>query len=190
MDNNTIMEAIRERHSVRQYMDKPIDRETRSKLDSFVSTCNEESGLHMTIVYDDPEGFDSRLAHYGKFTGVSNYIVLKGADCPNWDQKIGYYGEKIAIYAQILGLNTCWTALTFNKKMVKKMTPAGEKFSMVIALGYGESQGRAHKGKSYADVVKGVAEPAPEWFRQGVEAALLAPSSKPAEIPVYNGRQW
>lgn len=76
----------------------------------------------------------------------------------------------------MLGLNTCWVALTFNKKMVQKLIPEGERFSMVIALGYGENQGVPHKGKSYDDVVATKGN-APSWFRNGVEAALLAPTA-------------
>ena len=68
----TIMEAIDARHSVRAYKDIPIGQDIRGKLDEFVSRCNEESGLHITVRYDDPEGFDSRLARYGSFRNVKN----------------------------------------------------------------------------------------------------------------------
>ena len=78
--------------------------------------------------------------------------------------------------AQQLGLNTCWTALTFNKKRVKTLVPAGETLSMVIALGYGETQGHPHKGKSYDDVTDAGSE-APDWFVAGVESALKAPTA-------------
>ena len=43
----------------------------------------------MIIVYDDPSGFDSALARYGRFRGVSNYIVLKGPDMPDFDYMCG-----------------------------------------------------------------------------------------------------
>ena len=74
----TILEAIDARHSVRAYQEKPIDEETRQHLDGFVAKCNQESGLNIFIRYDDPDGFDSRLAHYGSFRNVRNYIVLSG----------------------------------------------------------------------------------------------------------------
>ena len=71
----TILEAIDARHSVRVYQDKPIDEEIRKQLDAFLADCNQESGLNIFIRYDDPDGFDSRLAHYGSFRNVKNYIV-------------------------------------------------------------------------------------------------------------------
>ena len=172
----TIMEAIDARHSVRAYKDMPIPQEIRDQLDAFVKTCNEESGLNITISYDDPAGFDSRLAHYGSFSNVRNYIILKGSKCADFDFVCGYCGEKIVLCAQQLGLNTCWTALTFNKKKVKELVPAGEALCMVIALGYGEKQGNAHKSKSMFDVID-VKGGMPEWFVAGVEAALKAPTA-------------
>ena len=172
----TIMEAIDTRHSVRAYKDEPIGQDVRSKLDAFIDECNRESGLHITARYDDADGFDSKLAHYGSFRNVNNYIILAGKKVADFDFICGYYGEKVVLYAQQLGLNTCWAALTFNKKKVKEIVPAGETLSMVIALGYGETQGHPHKGKTLHDVID-VEGGMPEWFVAGVESALLAPTA-------------
>ena len=172
----TLMEAIDARHSVRAYKDEPIEQDVRDQLDAFIAECNRESGLHVTVRYDDPDGFDSRMAHYGSFSNVKNYIILAGKKAADFDFVCGYYGEKIVLYAQQLGLNTCWAALTFNKKKVKELVPAGETLSMVIALGYGETQGHPHKGKSLHDVIE-VTGGMPEWFVSGVESALKAPTA-------------
>lgn len=172
----TILEAIKERHSVRKYQDKPITMDDRAELNDYCAQYNAESGLHMQIRYDDPEGFDSKLAHYGSFENVKNYIILAGPDCPDFEEKCGYYGERMVIRAQMMGLNTCWAALTFNKKMVKKLIPEGERFCMVIALGYGQTQGVAHKGKSVKDVLTAEGE-LPRWLKIGVSSALMAPTA-------------
>ncbi len=171
-----ITEAIEKRHSVRQYKDSKIEEEICGELDSFVAKCNEESGLNIKVRYDDPSGFDAKLAHYGKFSNVNNFIVLAGKDCEDFDEKCGYYGEKIVLKAQQLGLNTCWTALTYNKKMVKRLVEEGEKLCMIIALGYGENQGVLRKSKTLESVVATRGN-MPEWFRKGAEAALLAPTA-------------
>ena len=91
----TLIEAIENRHSVRAYRNEPLPQDIRDKLDAFVQACNEESGLHITVRYDDPAGFDSRLAHYGRFRNVNNYIVLAGPEVPDFEIRCGYYGEKI-----------------------------------------------------------------------------------------------
>ena len=171
----TIMEAMEARHSVRTYQDRSVEQEVRQQLEWFVKKCNQESGLHIFIRYDDPDGFDSRLAHYGRFRNVRNYIVLSGKKSEDFEYLCGYYGEKIVLFAQQHGLNTCWAALTFNKKKVRELIPSGETLCMVIALGYGETQGAARKSKSVQDVTEnGSDQP---WFRKGVEAALKAPTA-------------
>ena len=170
----TIQEAIDQRHSVRAYREEPIDAGTRTELDEFVAGCNGESGLGFFVVYDDPKGFDSAMAHYGNFRGVSNYIVLAGRKVEDFDFLCGYYGEKVVLKAQQLGLNTCWTAMTFNKKQVLKLVPPGQELCMVIALGYGQTQGTAHKSKLPADVIQ---DSVPLWFDSGIEAALKAPTA-------------
>ena len=171
----TIMEAIDTRHSVRTYRNIPIEAEKRQLLDRFAEACSRESGLHIFIRYDDPAGFDSRLAHYGRVRNVRNYIVLAGKKGQDFDYRCGYYGEKAVLYAQQLGLNTCWAALTFSKRNVRKLLPGDETLCMVIALGYGETQGSARKSKTAAEVTENGSDEA--WFRQGIEAALKAPTA-------------
>ena len=171
----TIMQAMEARHSVRAYKDEPIPAEIRQKLDTLAEECSREKGLHIFIRYDDPDGFDSRMAHYGSFRGVKNYIVLAGKKRDGFETDCGYMGEKLVLFAQQLGLKTCWAALTFNKKKVRALLQSGESLLMVIALGYGESAGTPHRGKGYSDAAR--ADDPPDWFKAGVEAALLAPTA-------------
>ena len=171
----TILEAMQARHSVRAYKNDPVPFDIREKLDALAEALSREMDLHVFVKYDDPEGFDSRLAHYGSFRNVKNYIVLAGKKRISFELDCGYAGERMVLFAQQLGLNTCWAALTFNKKNVKALLEPGESLCMVIALGYGESAGRPHRGKKYSDVARG--ENAPDWFKAGVEAALLAPTA-------------
>ena len=105
------MDIMRERHSVRQYRNQKIETEKRAALEQVIGECNAESGLHIQIIYDEPKCFDSFMAHYGKFSGVSNYIALVGKKNDDLDETAGYYGERIVLRAQELGLNTCWVAM-------------------------------------------------------------------------------
>lgn len=171
-----LIEAIEKRHSVRSYEDKRIEGTVKEDLQAFIDACNQESGLHMQLVTDEPKAFDSRMAHYGKFSGVKNYIAVVGKKGSDLEEKCGYYGENAVLYAQQLGLNTCWVALTYSKiKGAFEVNP-GEKLCLVIAVGYGKTQGTAHKSKTYEDVAKTDGN-IPEWFRRGVKAALLAPTA-------------
>ena len=114
--------------------------------------------------------------------------MLAGGKGPEFDFRCGYYGEKMVLFAQQLGLNTCWAALTFNKRKVRELILDGETLCMVIALGYGETQGSARKSKSLAEVTENGTDEA--WFRQGIEAALKAPTAvnqQKFEFSVRNG---
>ena len=171
-----LKEAILNRHSVRSYIDRPIEKDTADKLREIIDRCNEESGLHIQLVLNEPKAFDSAMAHYGNFKGVSNYIALIGRKGPDLDEKCGYYGEKVVLEAQRLGLNTCWVAMTYKRIPSAFKVDKGEKLTVVIALGYGETQGVQHRSKPITDV-SNCTDDSPEWFRKGVEAALLAPTA-------------
>lgn len=174
----TILEAIENRHSVRSYRNKPIPAELIACLQSEIDACNKESGLHIQLVVNEPKAFDGLMAHYGKFSGVQNYIALIGKKSGAFDELTGYYGERVALLAQTMGLNTCWVAMTFSKGTSKKncIIGQGEKLGCVISLGYGESQGIAHKSKPI-EALCSVDETMPDWFEQGMKAAQLAPTA-------------
>lgn len=167
-------EAIQNRHSVRKFTSKKIEGETLSALKDEIERVNLESGLHIRLVTDDPKAFSGVLAkNFSKFSGVENYLAIVGPESKDLDEKAGYYGEQLVIRAQELGLNTCW-AMTGGKKDVKKELEHGYKDVISIAIGYGDEQGVAHKSKPiehFADV-----EGAPQWFIEGVECAMLAPT--------------
>lgn len=170
------MEAIKARHSVRQYTDQPLNTETISALQAEIDECNKLSGLHIQIVINEPKAFDGFMAHYGKFSGVTNYIALIGKKNSTLDEQCGYYGERLVLKAQQLGLNTCWVAMTYSKIRTAFTVLKGEKLCVVIALGYGKTQGVPHKSKSASEVSKTNGQQ-PEWFQNGITAALLAPTA-------------
>lgn len=169
-----ILEIMKARHSVRQYSGKKIESGIKESLIALASECSRESGLNVQIIFDEPKCFDSMMAHYGKFSGVENYIALVGKKGPGLDEKAGYYGEKLVLKAQELGLNTCWVAMTHGKSAaeIKK----DEKLACIIALGYGTTQGIAHKSKSVEQLCN-CASDMPDWFSKGMEAVLLAPTA-------------
>lgn len=168
------LELMKQRHSVRQYMDKPIELEKRDILNQRIQELNQKSGLHIQIFYDEPKCFDSMMAHYGKFTGVQNYIALVGQKGSALEEACGYYGEDLVLLAQSLGLNTCWVALTHGKSSAA--IKAGEKQVCIISLGYGENQGVEHTSKPLERVTK-VAGEMEDWFQKGMEGVMLAPTA-------------
>lgn len=171
-----LLEAIKARHSVRSYTDQPLEGEVLAQLRQTIDACNRESGLNIQLCLNAPEAFTGMMARYGKFSGVNNYIALVGKKEDVLEEKCGYQGEKIVLRAQQLGLNTCWVASTYSKGKTVAAVGPGEKLLMVIAIGYGKTQGVPHRGKSAQELCR-VEGPMPEWFRSGMEASALAPTT-------------
>lgn len=168
------LELMKQRHSVRQYKPRAIEPEKRAALNDLCSELNRKHGLSMQIVYDEPNCFNSFMAHYGKFSGVCNYIALIGKESPRLEETLGYCGEQLVLKAQALGLNTCWVAMTHGKSQAN--VGKGEKQVCLISLGYGETQGMEHKSKPMQALCR-CAQPMPEWFEKGMTAAMLAPTA-------------
>lgn len=171
----TLSEAIVSRHSVRRYKDTPLPESVLSALREKIEDINRNAGLHIQLVTDEPKAF-SGIMSYGSFSGVRNYLVMAGAKSEELDEKIGYYGEQLVLLAQTLGLNSCWAGLSYSKIPGTYELGEGEKIGCYIALGYGETQGKGHKIKK-AEEVSNADGNSPEWFRRGIDAALLAPTA-------------
>lgn len=169
-------EAIRLRHSVRRYLDKPVEAEKLAQLKRCADESNAASGLHIQMVTEEPKAFSTGIFKYGNFAGVKNYFVLAGPKGSKYEQAAGYCGEKLVLLAQTLGLNSCWVGLTYKKIPGTFTLGEGEKVHCVISFGYGENQGVSHKVKTFEQVAEAPSD-APEWFRKGVDAALLAPTA-------------
>lgn len=174
----TVEEAIEARHSVRAYTDKKIEGETLDALRKEIADVNEESGLNVQLVVNEEKAFGGAMAKYGNFKNVKNYIALVGKKGEDLSETAGYYGERIVLFAQTLGLNTCWVGLSYSKKHTLCKIDKGEKLVCVLAIGYGVTQGVPHKSKPIEKVSKVVgSEMVPDWFEKGVKAALLAPTA-------------
>ena len=172
----TIQEAIEARHSVRAYTGKPLAADVVEVLEEEIRELNEKGHLHMQLIRNETKAFQGKLAKYGKFRGVNDYIVIAGQKTDDLDERIGYYGEQLVLLAQTLGLNTCWVGLSYSKVPGTYVLDAGEVIEAYISIGYGETQGVSHKIKS-VEQVSNANDLTPSWFRQGVEAALLAPTA-------------
>jgi nitroreductase len=171
-----LLEAIKSRNSVRSYTEKKFDGETLEQLKKTVDECNSTKGLHIQLCLNEPEVFSGFLAKYGKFKNVNSYIALVGKKDNQLEENLGYYGEKIVLKAQQLGLNTCWIGLSYSKGKSGAEIKHGEKLLMVISVGFGETNGVSHKTKPIEKLCT-VNGNMPDWFKNGMEAVQLAPTA-------------
>lgn len=166
--------AIKNRHSVRQFTDQPLEESAVATLQKETDRINKESGLRIQLITNEPDAFNAGAPSYGNFQGCRNYFSMIGPK--GKDEEIGYYGEQLVLLAQTLGINSCWVAMTYKKGKSHGEIAPGEKRYVVIALGYGKTQGTTHKVKSLSDISDYKAGD-PDWYKAGLEAALLAPTA-------------
>lgn len=164
------LDLMKERHSVRSYKNDLVEDDKKEVINNLIDEINKKYNLHIQVFYNDYDCFKGFLAKYGKFNNVSNYISLVGNDA----EKLGYFGEMIVLKLQELGLNSCFVGLTHSKS--KALKNKGEKEHCVISFGYGVTNGLSHKIKKVEDV-SNYNSSMPEWFKEGVEATLLAPTA-------------
>lgn len=177
---------MEKRHTVRKYLDKPLDMDLIGLLNDRIERNNCVYNLTFKLITNNSDGLSS-LARLMSNNSVQNYIILAGKDNSDLDKKIGYCGADLILYAQSLGLNTWWCGGMFNgKNALKHLDNKAVRVNGVIAIGYGKTQGVPHKSK-IADQVSHYKGKAPEWFKSGIKALLLAPSALNRQPYIVNG---
>ena len=169
------LEAIKVRHSVRNYKPEKIHPQKVDQIKEKINELNAEGNLHLQFMEDAGNTYNRLINRMAGLGTAPSVIACVGPDDATLEQRIGYYGEKLVLFAQELGLNTCWAG-TFNKKNIGAEIKDGEKLVISIAIGYGQDKGRPRKSKTMEQVVEAKGE-RPLWFNKGVEMALLAPTA-------------
>ncbi|MBQ9680186.1 MAG: nitroreductase [Ruminococcus sp.] len=171
----TDLQAIQARHSVRAYQDKKIEAEKAEALRELLDRLNKEYDLHMQLIEDVGGVFSGVVSKICGWSHVPSYIAMVGKDSESLDELCGYVGERVVLEAQKLGLNTCWAGI-FKRKQATAEIREGERLALVIAIGYGVDSGHSRRSKTLSDVTD--VQDMPDWFKAGVEAALLAPTAR------------
>lgn len=197
----TDWEAVTNRISCRSYQSKLVSSDDLQKLKEFVDVLRQELGLNIQLVHSA----DLVLKLAGAmFSGeVHTYAVLSGKDDALTSEKLGYFGQKLVLYATALGLGTCWVAGTYNKKSVIAEIPENEKIWDVIPIGYPTEEvpmkqkmirsmlrKKDRKIEQFVESETPFAE-LPEWVKKGTQAVLLGPSAvnqQPVNIVYKDGR--
>lgn len=173
----TMMETIRARHSVREYDGRAPEGAELAALEAAIAECARESGLDIQLVTGNPEAFQV-VARFGLVHGADANIAFvtdkERGDAD--DEAIGFWGQKIVLAAQEAGLNTCWVAISSRRKN-KAVRGEGERVRLVIAVGYGLTQGNPRKTKPVEELATVECDETPAWFATAMEAAQLAPTA-------------
>lgn len=94
-----LIEAVKARHSVRKYTDRPIETGTAATLKAAIENINAQAGLNIQLVLEEPKAFSTGMWKYGQFSGVKNYFVMAGPKGREAEEKLGYFGEQLVLLA-------------------------------------------------------------------------------------------
>ena len=111
-----IIEAIRERRSVRNYNGQPLSRAVTVEIEKAIAETTDPFGGAITVrlgEFDLSDGF--RPGTYGVIKGATTYFMIAAADTAATDLSIGFVFEQIVLRAWQLGLGTCWIGGTFSQ---------------------------------------------------------------------------
>ncbi|MBP3783566.1 MULTISPECIES: nitroreductase family protein [Lachnospiraceae] len=169
------IDAIKERHSVRNYEAKKIEADKVEKIRAKIEELNKEGNLHLQFMEDAGKTYNKLFNKVAGLGSAPSVIACVGIDDETLEQRVGYYGEKLVLFIQELGLNTCWAG-TFNQKNIGAEVGNNKKLVISIAVGYGKDKGKPHKSKSPEQVIEAKGD-RPYWFNKGVDMALLAPTA-------------
>lgn len=133
-----IIEAIKERRSVRSYDGEPLDAERRQKLMEAIASTESPFGGNVTIrlkEFDLKNGF--KPSTYGMIRGASDFFLLGIADDEASALSAGFRFEQVVLKAWQLGLGTCWIAATFKGTDFEKdeQWPDGESLRIICPVG-------------------------------------------------------
>ena len=105
----TELEAIQARHSVRTYLPQKIEEEKIAQLRAKIEELNKAGNLHLQLCEDAGNTYNRLLNRAAGLGTAPSVIACVGKEAEDLDLRVGYYGEQLVLFAQSIGLNTCWT---------------------------------------------------------------------------------
>lgn len=135
-----IKEAIEQRYSVRTYEKRSVEQDVRNKLQSFADELENPLGpkVRFRLIDKTVAANGEKLGTYGFISGASLFVGAAVPDVPCAAEALGYDFEMLVLYAQSLGLGTCWLGGTFNKSAFASNMNLrdNEHFPAVSPIGY------------------------------------------------------
>jgi len=134
--NQSVIELIEKRTSVRTYDKKPVEAEKLAQLKGYFGTAA-ENPFHAKVRFEMVEGGSGKLGTYGFIKGAKTFFagcVKKGG----MDMEgFGYAFEKAVLFATAQGLGTCWLGGTFKRaSFTAILKPDSEFLPAVSPVGY------------------------------------------------------
>lgn len=184
-----IIQAIEKRFSCRAFTAKVPDDETVKKLEQEIVAINEEAGLHFQLYGPREDGTAINMAPNMFASNPPYYAAFVAQKDPIEEEKLGFYGERFVLVAEMLGLSTCWVASTYDQETTRVNLADGEVLHDVVPLGYAPEKiplkqrtiRSAIRGRSKKldDLYRGPVplSQAPEWLQACIDGVWKGPSA-------------
>lgn len=151
---DSIIEAIRDRISVRTYKPQPVEPEKREEILRLLRThtlgpFGNSVRFELLDLTEVEQHELKSLGTYGVISGATLYIVAVVRDTEHAMEDTGYCFERIILEARRLGLGTCWMGGTFKRAgfAAKAGVSAAEIVPAVSPVGYPDTK-RSIKDKA------------------------------------------
>ena len=195
-------QAIDRRISCRAFERRALEPQTQRLLLRYVQEQNAVSGMHIQFLSAPDEKSTVKLARTMFTSSPLQTLVLPGRQTPEQEEQAGYYGQRIVLHAQRLGLATCWVAGTYDHHSVHAQLEEGEQVLSVIPVGYAMEKMPLKQQMIRVGLRRGdrsedafvdsevLYSQLPEWFRFCVQAVRKGPSAvngQPINLSWRNG---
>ncbi len=138
-----LRETVESRKSIRTYLPEPLKAEEREKILKFIDELQYgdapfKSKLRTEVFDVDKEISLKETGTYGVIKNARTYLAVAAEKGPDAMESVGYGFEKLVLYAQSIGLGTCWLGGTFNKSEFAKRMELRENeiFPIASPIGY------------------------------------------------------
>jgi len=135
--------AIKQRKSVRSYNGEALTANHEHLIQSYISKPENLTGIFgnkIKIFLNKTDGQKSeKIGTYGVIKNATAYLVTVSKTSKEALVDCGYVFEKLVLYIESIGLNTCWLGGTFNRDKINMQDMIGtdEIIPIISPVGYG-----------------------------------------------------
>ena len=185
-------QAIPQRVSRRRFRPEGLSDATLAELERLCLQFRFPEARAVLVLDNSGAIYKGAVGSYGKIKGAGAYIAFIGdISFANYQERVGYLGEGIILEATNLGLGTCWVGGFFRPEVVARQIyiDPGEKILAITPVGLIDQEhtweekimsgfAKSRQRKELAELTEGLpGDQWPQWVRQALEAARLAPSA-------------
>jgi len=136
----SIIEAIKQRRSVRSYNGKPLSKADADNILNFIAELKAPFGVNVRIklIHGHTGDKPIKLGTYGWVSNATDFLALIYEPGVLAEESAAYVFEELVLHCTKLGLGTCWLGGSFSRKDFANqiVLNPNEKLKIVSPVGY------------------------------------------------------